>query len=137
MCAVVWSVGSGFLTGRYTRQDPSGGHGRIEDFNFIPIDREKGYTLIDLMKTVAAAHRASVAQVALAWLLAKPGVSTVLLGASKMSQLEDNLGAAELGLTADEMQQLEQATAPPRFYPNWFTRRPSTRKSAKRWASRG
>ena len=118
---VVWSpLASGFLTGRYTRQDPSGGHGRIEDFSFIPIDREKGYTLIDLMKTVAAAHRASVAQVALAWLLAKPGVSTVLLGASKMSQLEDNLGAAELRLTADEMQQLEQATAPPRFYPNWF-----------------
>jgi aryl-alcohol dehydrogenase-like predicted oxidoreductase len=118
---VVWSpLAGGFLTGRYTRQDPTGGSGRVADFSFIPFDREKGYTLVDLMNSVAAAHRASVAQVALAWLLAKRYVTTVLLGASKMSQLEDNLGAADLHLTADEVAQLDAATAPPPIYPNWF-----------------
>jgi aryl-alcohol dehydrogenase-like predicted oxidoreductase len=118
---VVWSpLASGFLTGRYTRQDPTGGKGRIADFSFIPFDREKGYALIDLMKSIAGAHSATVAQVALAWLLAKPFVSTVLLGASKMSQLEDNLGAAMVRLTAEEVGKLDQATAPPPLYPKWF-----------------
>lgn len=118
---VVWSpLASGFLTGRYTRQDPTGGHGRIADFSFIPFDREKGYALIDLMKLIAAAHSGSVAQVALAWLLAKRHVTTVLLGASKMPQLEDNLGAAEMRLTAEEVAKLDEATAPPPLYPNWF-----------------
>ncbi|MBZ5629855.1 MAG: aldo/keto reductase [Acidobacteriia bacterium] len=118
---VVWSpLASGFLTGRYTRQDPTGGHGRIADFSFIPFDRERGYALLDLMKTIAAAHRATVAQVALAWLLAQRHVATVLLGASKMSQLEDNLGAADLRLSAEEVAQLDQATALPPLYPSWF-----------------
>jgi aryl-alcohol dehydrogenase-like predicted oxidoreductase len=86
----------------------------------LPTDRERGYALIDLMKKIAAARHASVAQVALAWLLAKPFVSTILLGASTMSQLEDNLGAAELCLSADEVARLSAATAPAPLYPQWF-----------------
>ena len=118
---VVWSpLASGFLSGKYTRENPTGNGGRIAGFDFLPTDHERGYALLDLMKKMAAAHRASVAQVALAWLLAKPYVSTVLLGASKMSQLEDNLGACELQLTADEMGQLDSATAPAPLYPQWF-----------------
>jgi aryl-alcohol dehydrogenase-like predicted oxidoreductase len=118
---VVWSpLASGFLSGKYTRENPTGSGGRIAGFDFLPTDHERGYALIDLMKKVAAAHRASVAQVALAWLLAKPYVSTVLLGASKMSQLEDNLGACELQLTANEVGQLDAATAPVPLYPQWF-----------------
>jgi aryl-alcohol dehydrogenase-like predicted oxidoreductase len=118
---VVWSpLASGFLSGKYTRDNPTGGGGRIAGFDFLPTDRERGYNLIDLMKKIAAAHHASIAQVALAWLLAKPFVSTVLLGASKISQLEDNRGACELKLTADEVGQLDTATAPAPLYPQWF-----------------
>jgi aryl-alcohol dehydrogenase-like predicted oxidoreductase len=118
---VVWSpLAGGFLTGRYTRQDPTGGSGRIADFSFIPFDREKGYKLVELMNSISRAHQASVAQVALAWLLAKRHVTTILLGASKMSQLEDNLGAADLRLTPEEVAQLDELTAPSPLYPNWF-----------------
>ena len=116
---VVWSpLASGFLSGRYTRQDPTGGKGR--GFDFLPTDREKGYDLIDHMRDIASRHKATIAQVALAWLLAKPYVSTILLGASKLSQLEDNLGAANLALFAEEVAELDKLTAPPPLYPQWF-----------------
>jgi len=88
--------------------------------NPLPGSRERGYDLIELMKKIAATHHASVAQLAIAWLLAKPYVSTVLLGASKMTQLDDKLGAGELQLSAGELAQLDAATAPTPLYPQWF-----------------
>jgi aryl-alcohol dehydrogenase-like predicted oxidoreductase len=118
---VVWSpLASGFLTGRYTRKDPTGGHGRIENFDFLPTDREKGFDLIDRMRNIAKEHDATIAQIALAWLLAKPYVATILLGASKISQLDDNLGAADLKLSEGQIAELDQITAPAPIYPNWF-----------------
>jgi aryl-alcohol dehydrogenase-like predicted oxidoreductase len=74
----------------------------------------------DRVRTVAATHNASVAQVAIAWLLAKDAVSSVLLGASKPAQLADNLGAADLRLSDDEIGKLDAATVPAAVYPNWF-----------------
>ena len=118
---VVWSpLASGFLSGRYTRQDPTGGKGRLTGFDILPIDKEKGYDLIDRMREIANGHRASVAQIALAWLLAKPHVSTILVGASKLAQLDDNLGAANVHLNLDEVLKLDELTAPAPLYPNWF-----------------
>lgn len=118
---VVWSpLASGFLSGRYTRQDPTGGKGRLTGFDILPIDKEKGYDLIERMREMANRHHATVAQIALAWLLAKPYVSTILVGASKLAQLEDNLGAADVQLTPDEVSELDQLTAPAPLYPNWF-----------------
>jgi aryl-alcohol dehydrogenase-like predicted oxidoreductase len=121
---VVWSpLASGFLTGRYSRQDPSGGNGRISGFDFLPHDKEKGYDLIERMKAIAGRHNATVAQTALAWLLAKPYVTTILLGASKVSQLDDNLGSMNIVLTAEEMKELDDLTAPTPNYPGWFQER--------------
>jgi len=121
---VVWSpLAGGFLTGRYTRQNPTGGQGRIAGFDFLPTDKEKGYDLIDKMKAISARHNASVAQIALAWLLAKPHVASILLGASTDSQLEDNLGGLDVKLTDAEMKELDEFTAPPEMYPNWFQTR--------------
>lgn len=119
---MVWSpLAGGFLTGRYTRKDPSGGgDGRLKDFDFLPTDREKGWQLIDEMSSIADRRNASVAQIALAWLLCKPWATTILLGASKVSQLEDNLGAADLDLTEQEERRLDALTAPASVYPNWF-----------------
>lgn len=118
---VVWSpLASGFLTGRYTRQDPKGGGGRISGFDFLPHNQEKEYDLIDKMKAMAARYEATVAQIALAWLLAKPYVSSILLGASKVSQLEDNLGSLKVQLTRTDMKELDEFTAPTPVYPNWF-----------------
>jgi aryl-alcohol dehydrogenase-like predicted oxidoreductase len=118
---VVWSpLASGFLSGRYTRQDPTGGKGRIATFDILPIDKEKGYDVVDRVRAIAAQHKATVAQIALAWLLAKPPVSTILLGASKLSQLDDNLGAANVALSPQEVADLDKLTVPTPLYPNWF-----------------
>ncbi len=121
---VVWSpLAQGFLSGRYTRNDPSGGEGRLSGFDILPYDREKAQELIDQMRTIAGRQNATVAQVALAWLLAKSYVTTVLVGASKVAQLEDNLGAAEVKLSPEEVAALDVATAPRPIYPNWFQQR--------------
>jgi aryl-alcohol dehydrogenase-like predicted oxidoreductase len=118
---MVWSpLAGGFLTGRYSRQDPSGGKGRLSDFSFIPIDREKGYDLIGKLQAIGKRHNASVSQIALAWLLEQPFVTTVLLGASKVSQLEDNLGAEQVKLSPEELSEIDSITRPAALYPNWF-----------------
>ena len=129
---VVWSpLAGGLLTGRYTRQDASGGKGRLAYGDFLPIDREKVRGVIDRMRAIGDHHRASVAQVALAWLLAKPFVSTILLGASKLTQLEDNLGSLNLELSAAELAELDSLTKPALLYPNWFHERTADQVSAQ------
>jgi aryl-alcohol dehydrogenase-like predicted oxidoreductase len=121
---VVWSpLASGFLSGRYTRQDPTGGKGRIATFDILPIDKEKGYDLIEKLHAIAKRHQATVAQIVLAWLLSKRYVSTILLGASK-AQLDDNLGATAVVLAGAELADLDTLTAPTPLYPTGF-RRPS------------
>jgi len=118
---MVWSpLASGFLSGKYTRENPGGSGGRLSGFDILPFDREKGYQLVEKLRVMASSHKASVAQVALAWLLGKGHVCSVLIGASKLSQLEDNLGAVELKLSEKESQELDQFTAPTSIYPNWF-----------------
>jgi len=129
---VVWSpLAGGFLTGRYTRQDPTGGSGRLAYGDFLPLDRERAWGVIDRMRAIGDRHKASVAQIALAWLLAKPFVSTILLGASKMSQLEDNLGAVDVELTVAEVAELDKLTEPAPLYPNWFHTRTADQVSAQ------
>ena len=118
---VVWSpLASGFLSGKYTRQDPTGGQGRIATFDFLPFDKEKGYGLVERLRAIAQRYKASVAQVALAWLLAKPYVTSILLGASKVAQFEDNLGVEKVTLSGEEVEELDRETAPAEVYPNWF-----------------
>lgn len=118
----VWSpLASGFLTGKYTRESlKSDPDGRYSGFDFLPFDKQAAFELVDRMRKIADAHQASVAQVAIAWLLAKPAVTSVLLGATKLSQLDDNLAAMHLGLSQKEVAELDSATEPMPVYPNWF-----------------
>lgn len=121
---VVWSpLAGGFLSGRYTRKDPTGGKGRIADFDFLPTDKEKGYDLIERMHKMAAGHNATVAQLALAWLLSKDYVSTILMGASNVKQFDDNIGVFKVKLSSDELNELDVLTKPNSVYPNWFQER--------------
>jgi aryl-alcohol dehydrogenase-like predicted oxidoreductase len=118
---MVWSpLAGGFLTGKYTRENPKGDGGRLTGFDIIPFDREHGYDVVAKLQEIAAQHNASPAQVALAWLLSRPYVTSILIGASKMSQLHDNLGATSLALSADEIAILDKLTEPRAIYPNWF-----------------
>jgi aryl-alcohol dehydrogenase-like predicted oxidoreductase len=121
---MVWSpLAGGFLSGKYTRQNPGGGGGRLSGFDFIPFDRERGYDLVERLREIGAAHGASPAQVALAWLLSRAHIASVLVGASKTQQLDDNLRAAELALSGDELAVLDEMTAPSPVYPHWFNER--------------
>jgi aryl-alcohol dehydrogenase-like predicted oxidoreductase len=121
---MIWGpLAGGFLSGKYTRENLDTKDNRLSGFDFLPFDKEQGFHLVERMRAVAAAHEATVAQVALAWLLAKPGVSSVLVGATKMSQLEDNLGAIELELSPAEIQMLDETSPHADYYPAWFTNR--------------
>jgi aryl-alcohol dehydrogenase-like predicted oxidoreductase len=122
---MVWSpLAGGFLSGKYTRASPKGASGdRLGGFDFLPYDRERGYQVIDLLQSLATAHGASPAQISLAWLLTRPAVSSILVGASKVSQLEDNLKAIDVTLDADERAQLDAATTTAIPYPQWFNPR--------------
>ena len=118
---LVWSpLAGGFLTGKFTR---SGGatDARRSTFDFPPIDKERAFDLLDVMQPIAAAHGASIARVALAWLLHKDVVTSVIIGARRMAQLEDNLAAVELELTAGELARLDEASRLPLGYPQWMT----------------
>jgi len=118
---MVWSpLAGGFLSGKYSRENPQGDGGRLTGFDILPFDRDRGYALIDVLKEIAASHKASPSQVAIAWLLARPAVASVLVGANKLGQLEDNLAAASLTLSPDESSRLDEMTKPAAIYPNWF-----------------
>jgi aryl-alcohol dehydrogenase-like predicted oxidoreductase len=118
----VWSpLAGGFLTGKYTRENPKGDGGRLTGFDMLPYDKEKGYQVVDRLKSIGKEHSATPAQVALAWVLSKPFVSSVLLGANKLSQLEDNLGAADLQIRKEDLAALDQMTNPVPVYPNFFS----------------
>ncbi len=116
---LIWSpLAGGFLTGKYTRQNPSGGGGRRSAFEVPPVDLEHGYQAIEKMREIAEHHNASVAHVGYAWLLAKPEVSSIIAGACNPEQLSDNLAAADLSLSGDEVEALDTLDPPAPIYPD-------------------
>jgi aryl-alcohol dehydrogenase-like predicted oxidoreductase len=117
----VWSpLAGGFLSGKYTRENLKEDDNRLSGFDFLPTDKELGFRVVERMRELAQARGASVAQVALAWLLSKPFVSSIIVGATKLHQLEDNLKAVEVGLSEEELNELDAMTAPAPLYPHWF-----------------
>jgi aryl-alcohol dehydrogenase-like predicted oxidoreductase len=119
---MVWSpLAGGFLSGKYTRESLKDKDNRLSGFDFLPLDKDWGFKVVDKLREIGAGRGASPAQVALAWLLAQPHVSTVLVGATKMQQLDDNLRAGDVKLTAEELAALDELTRPKPIYPNWFT----------------
>ena len=125
---LVWSpLAGGFLSGKFTRGGTDAA-GRRAKFDFPPIDKEQAYDIVDAMRPVAAAHGATVPQVALAWLLAQPAVSSIIIGARKPEQLDDNLKSVELALSSDELKALSEASRLKVEYPVWMDNLPSDRR---------
>lgn len=119
-----WSpLSGGFLSGKYRRDDPNPTGARRTGFQFPPIDEARGFDAVEALERIAKDKDASVAQVALAWLLAQDGVTSIIIGANKMAQLEDNLKAADLQLTTEEVAELSTTTAPAPQYPQWMMER--------------
>ena len=119
-----WSpLSGGFLSGKYTRDNPSPEGARRSGFQFPPIDEARGFDAVEELARIAEKRSASIPQVALAWLLAQPGITSVIIGANKMSQLEGNLKAADFELTSEEVESLSATTAPYIQYPEWMVQR--------------
>lgn len=117
----VWSpLAAGFLSGKYTRNTEMNPNDRLAGFDILPTNKELGFKLIEQMQAIATQHHASVAQVALAWLLAKRAVTNILIGSTKLAQFDDNVKAIDLQLSSQEMLSLDTATALAPVYPNWF-----------------
>ena len=116
-----WSpLAGGFLSGKFTRDSETDPNARRVVFDFPPVDKPRGYDIIDVMREVATAHDVSVAQIALAWLLHQPAVTSVIIGAKRPEQLEDNLGSVDVTLTDDELERLNTVSALSSEYPGWM-----------------
>jgi aryl-alcohol dehydrogenase-like predicted oxidoreductase len=122
---LIWSpLAGGLLSGKYRRgQSPPEGSRHASEWSEPPVyDEDKLYDTIDELVQIAEGRGVSPAQVALAWLLARPGITTVIVGARTDEQLADNLAAAELTLSPEEHARLEQVSRPPLPYPFWHQR---------------
>lgn len=120
MGLIVWSpLAGGFLSGKYSREQRGGEDDRFAKFAFPPVDEERGFAVLDALRNIAAARELTVARIALAWLLHQEAVTTVIVGAKRPEQLQDNLAASGIGLTADELSRLEEASRLPIEYPAW------------------
>jgi aryl-alcohol dehydrogenase-like predicted oxidoreductase len=119
---MVWSpLAGGLLSGKYTSADDKGPSGaRRTTFDFPLVDKERAFKCVDAMRPLAEQRHVSVAQIALAWLLSKPFVSTVIIGAKSMDQLRDNIAAARIELTAEEIKTLDEVSQLPPEYPGWM-----------------
>jgi aryl-alcohol dehydrogenase-like predicted oxidoreductase len=117
----VWSpLASGFLSGKYTRANLTDPDNRYSGIDFLQFDKARAFELVEQMRSIAGQRDCSVAHIALSWLLSKTAVTSIILGASHLHQLEDNLSAIDVELTSDETAALDKATALAPVYPNWF-----------------
>jgi len=121
---MVWSpLAGGLLSGKYGRGQQGEEGSRRTSFDFPPVNRDRAYDCIDAMRPIAKTHGVSVAQIALAWLLHQPRVTSVIIGAKRPEQLADNLAATRVGLSVDEVRQLDEASRLPPEYPGWMFER--------------
>jgi aryl-alcohol dehydrogenase-like predicted oxidoreductase len=119
---LVWSaLAGGFLAGKYSRNHPAAAGTRFGDAGqFVPFDKEMGYRVVDALKEIAARHGASPARVALAWVLGRPAVSSVIIAARTPEHLDDNIRAVDLRLSDEDVRILDTASDPGVPYPKWM-----------------
>ena len=121
---MVWSpLAGGLLSGKYGREQQAEAGSRRIAFDFPPVDKDRAWDCIDAMRPIAQAKGVSVAQVALAWLLHQPQVTSVIIGAKRPEQLADNIAATQVALSADELQQIDAVSRLPPEYPGWMFER--------------
>ena len=119
-----WSpLAGGLLSGKFARDGKGPDGARRTTFDFPPVDRDRLFNCIDAMRPIAQGHGVSVARVALAYLLHKPHVTSVIIGAKTNEQLLDNIAATELRLSEAEMATLDKVSALPAEYPGWMVER--------------
>ncbi len=124
--ALIWSpLAGGLLSGKYSRENVSSTEGRfVNGWDEPPVyDFERLWRIIDVLQEIAAERNASVAQIALAWTLSRPGVTSLVVGTRNLSQLQSNLKCVEIKLTQDELDKLNAVSQLPLLYPYWHQSR--------------
>jgi aryl-alcohol dehydrogenase-like predicted oxidoreductase len=121
---MVWSpLAGGLLSGKFGRDGSSANGSRRLTFDFPPVDKDRAFDTVDAMREIAAELDTTVAQVALAWLLHQPAVTSVIIGAKNLEQLNDNLKSVEVALSAEQLQRLDEVSKLPAEYPQWMLAR--------------
>lgn len=134
---LVWSpLAGGLLSGKFSRQGSSESGSRRTTFDFPPVQMDRAWDVIDVLTPIAAAKGVSVAQIAIAWLLHQPVVTSVIIGAKRLDQLDDNLTAVDVRLTADELAAIDRVSALPAEYPGWMLDRQGGARRAQVLAER-
>ena len=124
LALMVWSpLAGGLLSGKFSRNGGGAEGDRRKNFDFPPVDTERGWAVIEAMQPIAERRRVSVAQIALAWLLAQKVVTSIIIGAKRPDQLEDNIAATRVTLTDDELASLGDVSQLPPEYPQWMIER--------------
>jgi len=122
-----WSpLAGGFLSGKFRRDNKTEGNNRRDNFDFPPINKDKAFDIIDVMARIGENHNVSAARVALAWIIDRPGVTSVIIGAKSQEQLLDNISCTQLQLTPDELKELDAISALSPEYPGWMVDRQLT-----------
>ncbi len=129
---MVWSpLAGGLLSGKYGRAQQAEAGSRRTAFDFPPVNKERAWDCVDAMRGIAEAKGVSVAQIALAWLLHQPVVTSVIVGAKRIEQLEDNIAATQVRLSAEDLQTLDAVSALPSEYPGWMLSRQGDARRAQ------
>jgi aryl-alcohol dehydrogenase-like predicted oxidoreductase len=119
-----WSpLAGGLLSGKFKPEGQGPQGARRTTFDFPPVDRDKAFRIIDVMRPISTRHGVSVARVALAWLLHQSAVTSVIIGAKTREQLADNIGATEVKLSSEDLSALNEVSALAREYPGWMVER--------------
>jgi aryl-alcohol dehydrogenase-like predicted oxidoreductase len=117
-----WSpLAGGFLSGKYTRKNQKAGHSRRDEFDFPLIDKEKTYDIVDVIIQVAGEHKVSPAEIALAWVRQRPGVTSTIIGAKRMEQLKENIHSTEIQFSPEQLKRIDEVSALKSEYPEWMT----------------
>ncbi|RQH02760.1 aldo/keto reductase [Paraburkholderia dinghuensis] len=126
---MVWSpLAGGLLSGKYGRGTEGEAGSRRTTFDFPPVNRERAWDCVDAMRSIADNKGVSVAQIALAWLLHQPVVTSVIVGAKRVDQLDDNVAATKVPLSAEELAILDEVSQLPAEYPGWMLERQGDRR---------
>ncbi len=118
---MVWSpLAGGLLSGKYNREGQGPKGSRRNDFDFPVVDKHRAFACVDVMRPIAEQHGVSLAQIAIAWLLAQSAVSSVIIGAKTKDQLSENMAAGQISLSLNDLAMLNEVSTLPSEYPGWM-----------------
>lgn len=121
---MTWSpLAGGLLSGKYGPEQKGEDGSRRASFDFPPVNKDRAWACVDVMRTIGEAHGVSVARIALAWLLHQPQVTSVIVGAKRPEQLADNIAATQVVLSKAELDQINEVSSLPSEYPGWMLER--------------